>query len=78
MSIQNLSTITAISRYGTDKLLILDGSSKKIHIINDVGEVLLTLDAQGEGLEQGDIRNTGVLGTIYQVDSDGTLFTFRL
>lgn len=72
-------TITAFSRYFEDKLLVLDGITAKIHVMDLDGRVLLTTDGLGSALERGDImfriRSEGV-PEVYLIDGQGHMYHF--
>jgi hypothetical protein len=72
-------TITAISTLFSDKLLIYDGLSGKLHALNLEGDILMSWDALGQDLTKGDavlfVRPNGN-PLILQTDGRGFLSIF--
>jgi len=62
-------TITAISRFDTDRIVVLDGVNARIYLLDGDGSVVLSWAAEGDRLEQGDIG----LGDISQEPGQAVL-----
>lgn len=70
------SEITAITQY-KDRLLILDGESRRISLMSSSGEILLTWGAKGTDPEFGDIGTDLANARVYQSDRLGEIHVFQ-
>jgi hypothetical protein len=69
------TTVSAITSYFDDKLVVFDGSAAKLHVVSPDGEILMSTDAQGQDVDQGDV---GFFASwIHQIDGRGTLHRHR-